>query len=287
MATTITEPVALAPRITAPARTSIDRALRTLAARRAALTAHNPRQIVVPLVGPALLALVVAPALKVATGGLNSHIDYNSFVGVGAVGLVVPLTCIFAGLSVIVDRHSGAQRELLAAPIPRAFLVLGNLIVAIALSGLQVAALIGLSAIRGGHFHITASGAGWFISTALLFTVFMYGLAETLASKVAKQEDYIGAVPAVAILPFFLAGALFPIGAMPGALTAIAKVLPLTHALALMRYGFVDPKGTGLHDIWGNGSTALHAWLSLGVVALFAAALTAISIRAFTRSAVS
>jgi ABC-2 type transport system permease protein len=287
MATTITEPVALAPRITAPARTSIGRALRTLAARRAALTAHNPRQIVVPLVGPALLALVVAPALKVATGGLNSHIDYNSFVGVGAVGLVVPLTCIFAGLSVIVDRHSGAQRELLAAPIPRAFLVLGNLIVAIALSGLQVAALIGLSAIRGGHFHITASGAGWFISTALLFTVFMYGLAETLASKVAKQEDYIGAVPAVAILPFFLAGALFPIGAMPGALTAIAKVLPLTHALALMRYGFVDPKGTGLHDIWGNGSTTLHAWLSLGVVALFAAALTAISIRAFTRSAVS
>jgi ABC-2 type transport system permease protein len=287
MATTITEPVTVAPRIAAPLRTSIGRALRTLAARRAALTAHNPRQIVVPLVGPALLALVVAPALKVATGGLHSHIDYNSFVGVGAVGLVVPLTCIFAGLSVIVDRHSGAQRELLAAPIPRSFLVLGNLIVAIALSGLQVAALIGLSAIRGGHFHITASGAGWFVSSALLFAVFMYGVAETLASKVAKQEDYVGAVPAVAILPFFLAGALFPIGAMPGALTAIAKALPLTHALALMRYGFVDPKGTGLHDIWGNGSTTLHAWLSLGVVALFAAALTAISIRAFTRSAVN
>jgi hypothetical protein len=73
---------------------------------------------------------------------------------------------------------------------------------------------------------------------------------------------------------------------MPGALTAIAKVLPLTHALALMRYGFVDPKGTGLHDIWGGGSTTLHAWLSLAVVALFAAALVAVSIRAFTRSAV-
>src|SRR5256885_13330034 len=35
--------------------------------------------------------------------------DYTSFVGVGAVGLVVPLSCIFAGLSVIVDRHGGAQ----------------------------------------------------------------------------------------------------------------------------------------------------------------------------------
>src|SRR6266576_129370 len=286
MATAIAHPTTLAPRVRLPRRPSLGRALRTLAARRAALTAHNPRQIAVPLVGPALLALVVAPALKVATGGLHSHIDYTSFVGVGAVGLVVPLSCIFAGLSVIVDRHSGAQRELLAAPIPRAFLVLGNLIVALALSALQVAVLIGLSAVRGGDFHITGSGVAWFVAAALLFTVFMYSLAETLASRVAKQEDYVGAVPAVAVLPFFLAGALFPIAAMPGALTAIAKVLPLTHALALMRYGFVDPKGAGLHDIWGGGSTTVHAWLSLGVVAFFAAALLAVAIRSFTRSAV-
>jgi ABC-2 type transport system permease protein len=223
----------------------------------------------------------------VATGGLHSHIDYTSFVGVGAVGLVVPLSCIFAGLTVIVDRHSGAQRELLAAPVPRGFLVLGNLIVAIGLSVLQVAVLVGLSAVRGGQFHITTAGVAWFVAAALLFTVFMYGLAETLASRVAKQEDYIGAVPAVAILPFFLAGALFPIGAMPSALTAIAKALPLTHALALLRYGFIDPSGKGLHDIWGMSNVTAEAWLSLAVIALCAAALTAISIRAFTRSAVS
>jgi ABC-type multidrug transport system permease subunit len=287
MATTATRPAALLRRAGTPRRTSRGRALRTLAARRAALTAHNPRQIAVPLVGPALLALVVAPALKVATGGLHSHIDYTSFVGVGAVGLVVPLSCIFAGLSVIVDRHSGAQRELLAAPVPRGFLVFGNLIVAIALSALQVAVLVGLSAVRGGHFHVTATGVGWFVAAALLFTVFMYGVAETLASRLKKQEDYIGAVPAVAILPFFLAGALFPIGAMPAALTGIAKALPLTHALALLRYGFIDPSGKGLHDIWGLSNVTAEAWLSLAVVALFAAALTAISIRAFTRSAVS
>src|SRR5437879_6436838 len=281
----IAEPLTIDLRRRRPARAA--GALATLARRRAALTASNPRQILVPLLGPAVLAMVVAPALKVATGGLHSHIDYQSFVGVGTVGLVVPLSCIFAGLSVIVDRHSGAQRELLAAPVPRGFLVLGNLIVAMALSVLQVAVLVGLSAARGGEFHVTASGMGWFVAAALLFTVFMYGLAETLASRIQKQEDYIGAVPAVAILPFFLAGALFPIGAMPAALTAIAKALPLTHALALLRYGFIDPSGKGLHDIWGMSNVTVEAWLSLAVVALFAAALTAISIRAFKHSAVS
>ncbi len=273
--------------LSAPRRARTTNALATLARRRAALTASNPRQILVPLIGPALLALVVAPALEIATGGLHSRIDYESFVGIGAVGLVVPLSCIFAGLSVIVDRHSGAQRELLSAPVPRSYLVIGNLAVAIVLSALQVVVLIGLSALRGGSFHITADGIAWFAGAAILFTVFMYGVAETLASRIENQEEYVGAVPAVAILPFFLAGALFPISAMPGALTAIAKFLPLTHALALMRYAFVDPSGHGLHDIWGMSNVTVEAWLSLAVVALFAVALTAISIRMFSRSAVS
>jgi ABC-2 type transport system permease protein len=281
--------IAEAPSISlrAPGRARAGSALLTLAKRRASLTSKTPRQIAVPLLGPALLALVVAPALKVATGGLHSHIDYTSFVGVGAVGLVIPLSCIFAGLSVLVDRHSGAQRELLAAPVPRAYLVLGNLIVAVGLATLQVGALIGLSAIRGGAFHITGAGVAWFVASALLFTVFMYGVAETLAARVTKQEDYVGAVPAIAILPFFLAGALYPIGAMPAVLTAIAKAFPLTHALALMRYGFIDPSGKGLHDIWGMHSVTAEAWLSLAVVAVWAVALTVLSIRVFSRSAVS
>jgi ABC-2 type transport system permease protein len=269
-----------------PRRARSRGALATLARRRAALTAGNPRQVAVPLIGPALLALVVAPALKAVTGGLHSSIDYQSFVGVGTIGLVVPLSCIFAGLSVIVDRHSGAQRELLAAPVPRSFLVLGNLIVAVALSALQAAVLVGLTALRGGAFHLSVGGVGWALGAGLLFCVFMYGVAEVLAARIGKAEEYIGAVPAVAILPFFFAGALYPIGAMPGALTAFAKVLPLTHALALIRYGLVDPRGQGLHAIWGAGNLTVEALASLAVVALFAVALTAIAIRVFSRSAV-
>src|SRR5205807_5778663 len=152
----IAEPLTIDLRRRRPARAA--GALATLARRRAALTASNPRQILVPLLGPAVLAMVVAPALKVATGGLHSHIDYQSFVGVGTVGLVVPLSCIFAGLSVIVDRHSGAQRELLAAPVPRAFLVFGNLIVALVLSMLLLVVLIGLFAAWGVLVDCRAAG---------------------------------------------------------------------------------------------------------------------------------
>ena len=78
---------------------------------------------------PILFALVIAPALKHRRStrhrlrGVRRH---------GTVGLLIPLNTMFAGLGVIVDREHGAQRELLAAPVPRALLVLGNLAVALA-----------------------------------------------------------------------------------------------------------------------------------------------------------
>lgn len=256
--------------------------LLTLSRRRFRLTAHTPRELVVPLVTPILFALVIAPALKEA---LHTGNAYESFVAVGTVGLLIPLNTMFSGLGVIVDRENGAQRELLAAPVPRAFLVLGNLSVAVAVTAFQIVTLIVVAVARGIDFQPGAGGLLWFTAAAALLAVGMYGVAETLASRVPKQEEYIARVPAIAIVPWFLAGALFPITALPGFLTWVARFLPLTHGLGLMRYGLLGD-ASGLHDIWGLSSSAAMAGLSLGVLALFAAALTAVSMRVFARSAV-
>ena len=255
--------------------------LATLSRRRFQLTAHTPRELLVPLITPILFALVIAPALKEA---LHTGTAYESFVAVGTIGLLIPLNTMFSGLGVIVDRENGAQRELLAAPVPRPFLVLGNLFVALGVTALQVAALIVFALARGIHFSVGAAGAAWFIAAALLFAIGMYGVAETLASRVPKQEAYIARVPAIAIVPWFLAGALFPITALPGFLTWVARFLPLSHGLALMRYGLLGDS-SGLANIWSMSNATAMAGLSLGVVGLFAVAFTAISIKVFSRAA--
>jgi len=279
MATATTSPAVLRP--PAPPALPLGK-LATLAHRRLTLAARTPREVLVPLITPIFFALVIAPALTTA---LHAGSAYESYVAIGTVGLLVPLNTLFSGLSVIVDRESGAQRELLAAPVPRALLVLGNVAVALAITALQVGVLLAAAVARGIHFHASASGIAWFTAAATLFTLGMYAVAETLASRIPRQEEYIARVPVVAILPWFLAGSLFPIGAMPAALTAFAKVLPLTHALAVMRYGLLgDPRS--LHAIWGMSSASTMAWLSLGVVSAFALLLTAVAIRVFTRSAV-
>ena len=279
----------------APAATSFERprpparltAWATLARRRISLSAHTPREILAPLVTPLLFALVIAPALARLIPVGRGGIDYSTFVIVGTVGLLIPLTCTFAGIGVIVDRASGARRELLAAPISRSTIVLGNMAVAIGVSLLQVAALMGAGWARGSKFHATASGVGWFIAAVLAFTVFMYATAEILANKIPTQEEYVGLTPVVAILPWFLAGSLFPISALPAWLAWAARIMPTTHTLALLRYGVTDHTGAGLHDIWGITSTTTDAALSLLILIAWALLFTAAAIRTFQRSAVS
>jgi ABC-type polysaccharide/polyol phosphate export permease len=193
---------------------------------------------------------------------------------------------MFAGIGVLVDRESGAQRELLAAPIPRGLLVLANLLVAFVITALQITVLLVVARARGIHFDVTASGILWFATAGALFTIAMYGLAETLAARVPSTEEYVGRVPAIAIVPWFLAGSLFPIGALPVFLTWFARFLPLTHALGLVRYGLLnDP--SSLHGIWGLHSTTASAALSLIVVGLFAVVGIGAGVRAFTKHAVT
>src|SRR5437764_6037339 len=90
-------------------------ALGTLAKRRLALTARTPRELVVPLLTPVLFAIVIAPALKEALGGLRGGgVDYEAFVALATVGLLLPQNTMFSGIGVIIDRDNGARRELLA-----------------------------------------------------------------------------------------------------------------------------------------------------------------------------
>src|SRR4051812_49476061 len=119
--TTTISPAALA-RSAAPAApssgTSNTTALVTLARRRFALSARTPRELLVPLLTPVLFALVIAPALA-SIGPTIPGLDYMSFAAVGTIGLLIPLNCMFAGIGVIIDRDTGARRDLLAAPISR------------------------------------------------------------------------------------------------------------------------------------------------------------------------
>jgi ABC-type multidrug transport system permease subunit len=258
-------------------------AFTTLTRRRLALSARTPRELLVPLLTPVLFALVIAPALA-SIGPTIPGLDYMSFAAVGTVGLLIPLNCMFAGIGVIIDRETGARRDLLAAPVNRPLIVAANLAVALMITALQVVVLIVAAALRGADLSASATGTAWFVGAAVLLGITMYSVAETLSNRIPTVEEYTGALPAIAIVPFFFAGSLFPITALPWALTGFARILPLTHALAVMRYGLLDHNASGLHDIWGMSNATTMAALSLAVVAGYAALLGTVALRTFRKS---
>ena len=100
--------------------------LGTLTRRRFALTARTPRELLVPLLTPVLFAVVIAPALQEALGGLRGGGSYASFVAIATVGLLVPLNTMFSGIGVIIDRESGEyliERRAVGIAPTAAFLV--------------------------------------------------------------------------------------------------------------------------------------------------------------------
>ncbi len=265
-------------------RPKAGQAVATLAARRLALSVRTPRALIIPVLTPVLFALVLAPALANTIATPAQHTAYLTFLALATVGLLIPLSSLFSGIGMVIDRQQGALRELLVAPIRRSSILVGNLLADLAIVTLQVAILIGLSAARGASY-VSAGHVLWFIGAALLLGVLMHSIAEILAVRLPAAEAYTGALPVVAIIPFFFAGSLFPITALPGWLEAISRVLPLTHALALFRYGLTAGSGShALHNIWGMSSVPEMAALSLAVLAAYTAAGFVLAVRLFTRA---
>src|SRR6476646_11337149 len=154
MATTVTAPATLV--LDRPRSRSLS-AFATLARRRFALSARTPRELFVPLLTPILFALVIAPALAKIVGVTTAGgLDYMTLVAIATAGLLIPLNMMFSGIGVIVDRETGARRDLLAAPIPRQLVVFSNLAVAFAVTALQVITLIVAATLRGADFVPTA-----------------------------------------------------------------------------------------------------------------------------------
>jgi ABC-2 type transport system permease protein len=253
--------------------------------RRLTLTVRTPRELVVPLVTPVLFAVIIAPALASIIAAPGARTAYMTFVALATAGLLIPLNTLFSGLGVIVDRQQGAQRELLVAPVSRAAIFTGNLLAAVSITAMQVAVLVACAALRGATF-VAGGRLAWFAASALVFSVLMYAIAELIAHRLPSPEAYIGAVPAVAIVPWFLAGTLYPITALPHWLTDLARVLPLTHALALLRYGLTSDGATALRNIWGMRSASEMAALSLAVTCAYGVAAAAAAIRIFARQGV-
>jgi ABC-2 type transport system permease protein len=252
--------------------------------RRVALAVKRPIALVSQALTPVLWVLVVGPALAEAFGGFARGVNYFTYIAVGQIVFILPFSAMFAGLVVMQDRDFGVLRELLVAPIRRSVIPLASIAAILTVASGQIALIIVLALIRGAHFHIALAPLLAALAAAGLLTAGTYGLAEYLAYTVTQPQTFGTLIPAIGATPYALCGAIYPLAALPEGIRQLALVLPWTHAVALMRYGLMGPRASGLEQIWHLHSQTAMALLSLAVLAVFAGLTVTLAMRAFRRS---
>jgi ABC-2 type transport system permease protein len=253
--------------------------------RRLAVAVKTPVALVSQALMPVLWVLIVGPALaRAGAGSTNPHVDYSSYVALGQIVFVVPFSAMFAGLTVLNDRSFGILRELLVAPIRRATIPLASIAAVLTVASGQLALIVGLASVRGAHFHVAPGPTLAALAAGGLLAAGTYALAEFLAYTLRQPQTFGTLIPAIGATPYLLCGALYPIATLPDGVRQFAWLLPWTHCVALLRYGFIGSSGSNLDQIWHMRSATAMALLSLAVLAVFAALMIALALRAFRRA---
>lgn len=154
------------------------------------------------------------------------------------------------------QRDAGILKRLGGAPLQPWVLLMAKTLNASLLIFIQVAVVLAMGLASS---DIAVAGSCLSLAIILLLGVFtVAGLGWALSGLIQDADGAIVAVHAVYIPALLLCGAFVPLQAMPGALQTVARALPLTYLVELLRSVMVD--GT---DLAANGGDllALLAWM--------------------------
>jgi ABC-2 type transport system permease protein len=195
-------------------------------------------------------------------------------LGAGVIVFTAFVGALNAGLPVMFDREFGFLNRLLVAPLASRYsIVAASAIYIIALTLLQVVAIVGLSALLGAGLP-GFGGAAIILLVVLLLVVGVTALSLGLTFALPGHIELI-AVIFVANLPLLFAStALAPLSFMPAWLQTIACLNPLSYAIEPIRYLYTNPQWQWssiiLHAPWADVSfsTALLVLVGFAVVSL-------------------
>jgi ABC-2 type transport system permease protein len=173
------------------------------------------------------------------SGLRTAGVSYLEYFFPGMVLMVVLFAAIFSTITVIEDRQQGFLRAVLAAPVPRAGVVLGKALGSATLGFAQGMLVLLLAPAAGIPVH----PAGFAAAAAAVFLV-AYGLSGVgiaLAWVSASTAGY-HAVMNLLLLPlWFLSGALFPPAGVPPWLAWVMRLDPLSYGLQALREALYLP----------------------------------------------
>lgn len=277
-------PVSLAP--SGPRHTL--RAVKVVWQREMIRMGRDRGRLVSGLAQPLLLLFVLGNGLSGLVSAGTGDVDFTTFLFPGIVATSTLFTAIFAGISIVWDREFGFLREMLVAPVPRTAILLGKCFGGATVATLQAVVLLALAGLVGVPYApvMIVSLLGLLFLTALSITAF--GLM--ISARIKRFQAVMPIVQLVLTPMMFLSGSMFPLSGLPGWLTVLTRLNPLTYAVEPMRravFRELDLDAATRHALdpgitWG--SWLVPIWLQVVLVAVLGLGMLGVAAAQFRRT---
>jgi ABC-2 type transport system permease protein len=190
-------------------------------------------RILSALVQPLLFLFVLGSGLQGLSSAGTHGVNLKTFIYPGILCIAVMFTAMFSAASIVWDREFGFMREMMVAPVRRSSIVIGKCLGGATVACSQGIIMILLGPLVGVPYGVTLILGIFGLQLLLAFTITAFGVM--IAVRIRQMQAFFGVMQMIVMPMFFISGALFPASGLPGWLTFLNRIDPLTYAVDPMR----------------------------------------------------
>jgi ABC-2 type transport system permease protein len=190
-------------------------------------------RIAATLVQPLLFLFVLGSGLQRLSSAGTHGVNLKTFIYPGILCIAVMFTAMFSAASIVWDREFGFLREMMVAPVRRSSIVLGKCLGGATVACTQGIIMILLAPLVHVPYNAVLILGIFGLQLLLAFTVTAFGVM--IAVRIKQMQAFFGVMQMIVMPMFFISGALFPASGLPGWLTVLNRLDPLTYAVDPMR----------------------------------------------------
>jgi ABC-2 type transport system permease protein len=185
------------------------------------------------LVQPLLFLFVLGAGLQRLSSAGTHGVSLQTFIYPGILCIAVMFTAMFSAASIVWDREFGFLREMMVAPIRRSSIVIGKCLGGATVAGFQGVIVICLAGVVSVPYDPLLILGIFILQLLLAFSITAFGVM--IAIRIKQMQSFMGVMQMIVTPMFFISGALFPASGLPGWLTVLNRLDPLTYAVDPMR----------------------------------------------------
>jgi ABC-2 type transport system permease protein len=240
------------------------------------------------LLQPILFLFVLGTGLSSLTADSTGGVSLKTFMFPGVLATSVLFTAVFSSASIVWDREFGFLREMLVAPVRRGSILVGKALGGATVATTQSLVILALAPIVGVPYNLAMIVL--LIGQLFLLSFALCSVGLVIAAQVQQIQSMMGVMQMLLLPLSFLSGALYPLNGLPGWLTTLTLLNPVTYAVHAIRttvFNYLDAPQSTLDQL--NPPLEWFGWpvpiaLQIGIVLVVGLGLLWFAIRRFDKA---